>query len=590
MTAETRRVWFHRQYERFTGGHLKHAQYVDHVRRTVGFAPRLTYTPVPKSTPELRRERDDLWPLAPDEAADAWAPAAGDVFFVAGTDWRYLLAKGLGGLPNPRLNLLQHVRHAQPGHELRTFLPQPAIRICVSPEVAAAVAATGEAHGPVVTIPNGTDLPPPPPDTAKRDRQSVVIAGYKHPALATALAERLRELGIAHRLLRQFLPRERFVEVLRAHAVAVCLPRAEEGFYLPAVEAMAAGCVVVTMDCVGNRSFCLPGRNCLVADADAAALAASVRDALRLDAGARGRLLAAAAKTVNDHSLATERERFQAVLQDVDRLWAEAAAPANSVVKPSPVSRRPAVDFMIVGVQKGGTTALGQFLGQHPAIGMAVPKEVHLFDAEDYAADTPVADLDAHYRRSFTHCPAAQICGEATPTYLFFPEIAPALKRYNPALKLIVLLRDPVQRALSAHRMQRTRGRERLPFGLALLAEPWRLLRDRHPRGRRSATREHAYRRRGLYAAQLDNLYAAFEPAQVLVLRSEDLLRHHEAVLHRVFRFLGVAPPATVPPPAIVFPTEHQDSRPRLACALLRLSYASANRRLRRLLARHAKR
>ena len=590
MTAASRRVWFHRHYERFTGGHLKHAQYVDHVRRTPGFAPRLTYTPVPKSTPDLLRERDSLWPLAPHEAADDWAPAAKDVFFVAGTDWRYLLAKGLDRLPNPKLNLLQHVRHAQAGHALRTFLPQPAIRICVSPEVAAIVAATGEALGPVVTIPNGTDLPPPPPNAAKRDPQSVLIVGYKHPALATALAERLHQRGIAHRLLTQFLPRERFVEALTAHAVAICLPRAEEGFYLPALEAMAAGCLVVTMDCIGNRSFCLPARNSLVADANAAALAASVHDALCLDATARHSLLAAAAKTVNDHSLATERRRFQAVLQDVDRLWAEVAAPASAVVNPPPATRRPAVDFMIAGVQKGGTTALGQFLAQHPAIGMAEPKEAHLFDAEDYAADTPVADLDKRYRRRFAHCPEAQIRGEATPTYLFFPEIAPALKRYNSALKLIVLLRDPVQRALSAHRMQRTRGREPLPFALALLAEPWRLLRDRHPRGQRSATREHAYRRRGLYAEQLENLYAAFDPAQVLVLRSEDLLRHHEAVLRRVFRFLGVDQPATVPPPAIVFSTEHQDGRHRLACALLRLSYASANRRLRRLLARQAER
>ena len=587
--AAPRRVWFHRQYERFTGGHLKHAQYLDHVRQTAGFAPRLTFAPAPKSTPALLRERDGLWPLAPDEAAADWTPAAADVFFVAGTDWRYLLAKGLDRLPNPRLNLLQHVRHAQPGHALRAFLPQPAIRICVSAEVAAAVAATGQANGPVLTIPNGTDLPPPPPDAAKRDARSVVIVGYKQPALATALGKRLRQLGIAHRLLTQFLPRARFVEVLTAHAVAVCLPRAEEGFYLPALEAMAAGCVVATLDCVGNRSFCLPARNCLVANANADALAASVRDALGLDAGARQRLLAAAAETVNAHSLATERQRFQAVLQDVDRLWAEVAPPGCARASATS-ARRPAVDFMIVGVQKGGTTALGQFLAQHPSIGMAEPKEVHLFDAEDYAADTPVADLDKRYRRRFAHCTAARIRGEATPTYLFFPEIAPALKRYNPALKLIVLLRDPAQRALSAHRMQRIRGRERLPFALALLAEPWRLLQDRHPRGHRSATREHAYRRRGLYAAQLENLYAAFDPSQVLVLRSEDLRRHHEAILRRVFRFLGVEQPATLPPPAIVFPTEHQDGRHRLACALLRLSYASANRRLRRLLARCAER
>lgn len=599
MTAASRRVWFHREYERLTGGHVKHAQYVDHVRQTAGLAPRLTFTPVPKATPDLLRERDGLWRLRPDEAADGWTPAVRDVFFVAGTDWRYLLANGLDRLPNPRLNLLQHVRHAQRGHELRTFLPQPAIRICVSPEVSAAVAATGAAHGPVVTIPNGTDLSPLPAEVGKRDPRSVVIVGYKQPELATVLAERLRQLGVAHRLLTQFLPRERFVEILTAHAVAICLPRAEEGFYLPALEAMAAGCVVVTLDCIGNRSFCRHGRNCLVASREAPALAATVLAALRLDAPARARLRLGATETVRSHSLAAERQRFQTVLRDVDDLWADCAPAAakphrgrGQVPRPAPpqhaqaseAERRPVVDFMIVGVQKGGTTALAQFLGEHPEIGMASPKEVHLFDAEGYAAGTPAAAIDKRYRRHFAHCPAARIRGEATPIYLFLPEIAAQLKRYNPALKLIVLLRDPVHRALSTHRMQRARGRERLPFALALLCERWRLRRDEAPRGERSALREHAYRRRGLYADQLANLFAVFDRRQVLVLRSEDLLRRHAATLHRVFGFLGVDEAVAVPP-AIVFPTRHQDGRHRLACALLRLSYWPANRRLRRLLA-----
>lgn len=590
-----RRVWFHRQYERLTGGHVKHAQYVAHVRQTPGFAPRLTFTPAPAATPALLREQAALWPLDAEEEAADWAPAAADLLFLAGTDWRYVMANGLDRLPNPRLNLLQHVRHAQRGHELRAFLPQAAIRLCVSPEVASAVAATGEANGPILTIPNGTDLQHRPMEAARWRGQAITVVGYKEPALATALAERLDASGAPHRLLAGFLPRQQFVDALAASAVAVCLPRAEEGFYLPALEAMAAGCVVVTLDCIGNRSFCCHGHNCLVASRDAVALAAAVDAALRLSPPARARLLAGAAETVRAHSLAAERQRFQAVLRDVDALWADCAPAA---AKPVPgarpaqapplvhaaADRQPVVDFMIIGVQKGGTTALAQFLGQHPQIGMARPKEVHLFDAEDYAPDAPPAAIDERYRGHFAHCPDARLRGEATPIYLFLPEVAAQLKRYNPALKLIVLLRDPVQRALSTHRMQRARGRERLPFALALLCERWRLCRDKHPRAQRSALREHAYRRRGLYAEQLANLFAAFDRRQVLVLESEALLRQHSAVMRRTFAFLGVDESIAVPP-AIVFPTAHQDRPHRLARALLRLSYWPANRRLRRLLA-----
>ena len=624
-----RRIWFHRRYLRrhtptqpalagaLSGGQVKHAQYVQHVRHTPGFVPRVTFSVAPGSPAALARERAALWPVGTDEFAPDWTPSPEDVFFLAGPDWRYLLAKGLEDLPNPRLNLVQHVRHAAPGHPLRVYLPLRAIRICVSPEVAAAVTDTGEAEGPVLTIPNGTDLPLPPPEAALRRPPQATIVGYKEPVLAAALAERLARRGAPHRLLDTFLPRQQFLDMLLGSAVAVCLPRATEGFYLPALEAMAAGCVVVTLDCVGNRSFCRDGVNCLVGERQPAALAATVERALRLGPAARSRLLAAARETAERHSLAAERRRFQALLRDVDVLWADSlpgrlrgtlwrwralapgASPEPSGGGAAAAARKPVVDFMVVGVAKGGTTALWQFLRQHPQIGMALPKEVHLFD-DPASEGAAVADLDESYRPWFAYWGAVRLRGEATPAYLVRPEVAPRLKRYNPALKLIVLLRDPVQRALSAHRFQSGRGRDRLPFALALVCEGWRLRRDarrqlrakRLPslpahdeaRRRRSPPRAYAYRRRGLYAEQLANLYAHFEPRQVLVLRSEDLLRNQDAVLRRVFRFLGVDESALVPL-ATVLVAERQDDNHRIACALLRLTYWRANRRLRRLLA-----
>ena len=596
MATSERSVWFHRQYEGLTGGHVKHAQYVQHVRQTPGFEPRLTFSAARGADAAFASERDALWSLAPEESAADWKPGPDDVLFLAGTDWRYLLAKGLDALPNPRLNLVQGVRHVDRGQKLRAFLPRRAIRICVSPEVAAAVAATGEANGPVLTIPNGTDMALPPPVAPRRPPRAIIV-GYKEPALAAALAERLTRQGVPHQLLGTFLPRQRFLEALRAAPVAVCLPWATEGFYLPALEAMAAGCVVVTLDCVGNRSFCRHGVNCLVGERQPVALAATVAQALRLAPAARSRLLAAARETVERHSLVAERQRFQALLRDVDMLWPrspprlpaasaprQSPGPAEPCQRPGGLASGPVVDFMVVGAQKSGTTALWQFLRQHPQIGMAWPKEVHLFDAPDYAAAAAAADVDERYRPCFAHCGTVRRRGEATPIYMFLPEVAAHLKRYNPALKLIVLLRDPVRRALSAHRFQCARGRERLPFALALLCEAWRLRRDPAPRRWRSATREHAYRRRGLYAEQLANLYAHFPPRQVLVLRSEDLLQDQDAVLRRVFRFLGVDQSALVPL-ATVFAAERRDSGHRIACAVLRLAYWRADRRLRRLLA-----
>ena len=236
---------------------------------------------------------------------------------------------------------------------------------------------------------------------------------------------------------------------------------------------------------------------------------------------------------------------------------------------------------MIVGAQKCGTTALAHFLAQHPAIAMAAPKEAHLFDAPDYSPAWTPAEIDARYERFFAHAGGERLRGEATPIYLFLPGIARELRRYNPDLKLVVLVRDPVERAVSHYYMERNRGRERRPLWLALLGEPFRL-RRRDPARRDAALRVHSYRRRGLYSLQLRNLYRCFDPRRVLVVRAEDLRRRHDAVLRRVFAFLGVDDGVRIAP-EVVYPTDRGGRRHRVASWLLRLSYLAERRRWRAL-------
>ena len=247
---------------------------------------------------------------------------------------------------------------------------------------------------------------------------------------------------------------------------------------------------------------------------------------------------------------------------------------------------RPKLDFMIVGAQKGGTTALAQFLRAHPDIAMPAIKEAHLFDGEGYSAAWSARDIDERYRPHFAAGDfdgGAKLLGEATPIYMFLPDIAEQLKRYNPGLRLIVLLRDPTQRAISHYRMERRRGGERLPLWLALLAEPLRQRRCANARAPQSAARVASYRSRGLYSRQLGNLQRWFDRRQVCVLRSEALLREHDATLRRVFAFLGVAEHVRVAP-ARVFAARGQAKRHRFAAAMLRLSYLAERRRLQALL------
>lgn len=205
-----------------------------------------------------------------------------------------------------------------------------------------------------------------------------------------------------------------------------------------------------------------------------------------------------------------------------------AAAPAE----------RPRVDFCIIGVQKAGTTALHHFLGQHPLVQMPEEKEVHYFDAEQrFAADRPG---HAAYHAAFPPPRPGMLTGESTPIYIFWPGALERLAAYNSAMRLIVLVRDPAERAHSHWRMSSGRGRDPLPFPAAI-----REGRARLGDGGDFALRNWSYVERGFYGAQARHLLGLFPRRQVLFVRTDDLRERHAATLGAVFRFLGL-PPVTV--------------------------------------------
>jgi glycosyltransferase involved in cell wall biosynthesis len=107
--------------------------------------------------------------------------------------------------------------------------------------------------------------------------------------------------------------------------VTLFLPGSTEGFYLPALEGMAMGTVVVCPDCIGNRSFCLPGVNALRPAYDDTEVLEQVEAALALSASAAAGLVAAAGVTAREHALTFERARFHEVLRDLPRLWDHAS-------------------------------------------------------------------------------------------------------------------------------------------------------------------------------------------------------------------------------------------------------------------------
>lgn len=236
------------------------------------------------------------------------------------------------------------------------------------------------------------------------------------------------------------------------------------------------------------------------------------------------------------------------------------------------------LDFMIVGVQKGGTTALSYFLAQHPQLAIAEGKEVHLFDAADYSPQWNQEQINQRYSSHFVGASEQELWGEATPIYCYWPEIAAELQRYNPTLKLIVILRDPVERSISQYAMEKARGDEPLPLWLALLVEPYRLWCD-PSRKAGGARRCHSYCSRGHYSAQLQNLRKYFPDEQILVIENGDLIARHRSTLEKVCNFLGVSA-EQLPEAATIFSGDYDRNHYPVVRWLLGCYYRFTNRRL----------
>lgn len=190
------------------------------------------------------------------------------------------------------------------------------------------------------------------------------------------------------------------------------------------------------------------------------------------------------------------------------------------------------VAFLIAGVQKGGTTALFDYLSEEPGVSLSQTKEAHFFD--DEGQDWGHPDYGAYHAQfpAFDGRPR----GEATPIYLYWPRSLERIAAYNPAMKLIVVLRDPVERAWSHWRMEYARGAEMAPFAWCIRQGRQRLF-ETEPWG---FHREFSYVERGFYGEQLERLFGLFPRDQALILRSDRLRGAPGPALSAVRGFLGL--------------------------------------------------
>jgi hypothetical protein len=207
--------------------------------------------------------------------------------------------------------------------------------------------------------------------------------------------------------------------------------------------------------------------------------------------------------------------------------------------------------FLICGAQRCGTTTMYRTLSQHPGVLPAVlHKGVHYFDTGYangrgwYQAHFP---LQSTARRAERRTATAPMTFESSPYYLFHPLAAQRIARDLPGVRIIVLLRDPVERAYSAHTHESARGFETESFERALELEDGRLAGEEDrivadETYNSHSHQHHSYLARGRYIHQVRRMEAAVGPDRLHVLDAEDMFTDPEPVWRDVAEFLGLSP------------------------------------------------
>jgi hypothetical protein len=207
-------------------------------------------------------------------------------------------------------------------------------------------------------------------------------------------------------------------------------------------------------------------------------------------------------------------------------------------------------DFVIIGGQRCGTTSLYNYLREHPLVLPAFMKETHFFDRHYhkgvnwYRGFFPLSMQKQASQRTDQQ---SFVAGESTPSYLFLPHTPERLAGVIPRAQLIVLLRNPVERAYSHYHHEVSTGAESLSFEDALIRETKVLPGQaekvwQDPAYQSFAYLHYSYLSRGIYVDQLERWTRPFSREQLLVLKSEDFYRDPEGTLEQVAEFLDLPP------------------------------------------------
>ena len=189
------------------------------------------------------------------------------------------------------------------------------------------------------------------------------------------------------------------------------------------------------------------------------------------------------------------------------------------------------VGFIVRGAQKGGTTALDHYFRLHNEVCMAIKKEVHFFDDDKFFSKNRI-DYK-HYHKYFNPKLNHKIIGESTPIYMFWKNAMQRIYDYNPNIKLLIILRNPIDRAFSNWNMEKQRKREKRIFWDSIQDEIKNI--DKHKQNR-----TFSYLKRGFYSLQIKDILKLFKKNQLLCIKNEMLKNKPNVILDQISDFLNI--------------------------------------------------
>jgi len=249
-------------------------------------------------------------------------------------------------------------------------------------------------------------------------------------------------------------------------------------------------------------------------------------------------------------------------------------------------SQRQLPGYMVIGTHKGGTSSLLSYMIQHPQLFGGTHKELHFFDYQYHRGEK-------FYRSVFpksAELPEGSLTGEATPFYMFHPLVPARVAEVTPDTKIIMLLRDPVERSISHYYHQVRRGREKLSIEESFKAEQERIgeEKERLLAGeifKPEAFRRFSYMERSKYADQLERWFKHFPREQCFIDTSERFYSDTENFLADLFGFLGVDPDFKIPDLSPKNVGVHREDDPEVRAMLVE-HFKPHNERLEKMLGR----